>query len=70
MQPPPRKVKPTVAMKNIHADQLSKLQQKHQQDLELLEDVRLFSKQRAVVEKEYAQGATKQQRSPPAAPSP
>ncbi|XP_059161217.1 F-BAR and double SH3 domains protein 2-like isoform X2 [Physella acuta] len=59
MQPPPRKVKPNVALKNTHADQVSKLQIKHQQECDLLEDIRTFFSRKAVLEKEYAQGLQK-----------
>ena len=33
-------VKHTVVLKNVHTEQLSKLQAKHQQETELLEDIR------------------------------
>lgn len=42
-------------MKLLLSEQLSKLQSKHQQDSELLEEIRSFSKQRAAIEKEYGQ---------------
>lgn len=47
------------ALKNVYTEQLNKLQQKHQQECDLLEDLRLFSKQRSVIEKEYAQSLSK-----------
>ncbi|XP_074649668.1 F-BAR and double SH3 domains protein 2-like [Tubulanus polymorphus] len=53
------KVKPASALKNTHSEQLSKLQHKHQHDADLLEDIRNFSKQRAQIEKEYAQALLK-----------
>ncbi|XP_069131406.1 F-BAR and double SH3 domains protein 2-like isoform X3 [Argopecten irradians] len=59
MQPPPRKVKHTTALKNIHAEQVSKLQAKHQQECDLLEDIRNFARQRSIIEKEYAQSLLK-----------
>ncbi|XP_046563879.1 F-BAR and double SH3 domains protein 2-like isoform X4 [Haliotis rubra] len=59
MLPPPRKVKPTVALKHIHSEQVAKLQAKHQQECDLLEDIRTFSLQRSKLEKEYAQGLLK-----------
>ncbi|CAG5123737.1 unnamed protein product, partial [Candidula unifasciata] len=55
MQPPPRKVKPTVSLKNIQTDQVSKLNIKHQQECDLLEDMRTFFSRKAALEKEYAQ---------------
>ncbi|XP_053400156.1 F-BAR and double SH3 domains protein 2-like isoform X2 [Mercenaria mercenaria] len=58
-QPPPRKVKPSAQLKTLHTEQLSKLQAKHQQECDLLEDIRTFSRQRSVLEKEYAQGLLK-----------
>lgn len=59
MQPPPRKVKHANVLKNIHSEQVSKLQAKHQQECELLEDIRNFSRQRSIIEKEYAQSLLK-----------
>ncbi|GFN81506.1 F-bar and double sh3 domains protein 2-like [Plakobranchus ocellatus] len=59
MQPPPRKVKPNVALKNTHTDQVSKLQAKHQQECDLLEDIRTFFLRKSALEKEYAQGLLK-----------
>uniref|UniRef100_A0A096M475 FCH and double SH3 domains 1 n=1 Tax=Poecilia formosa TaxID=48698 RepID=A0A096M475_POEFO len=55
MQPPPRKVKESQQVKLLFSEQLSKLQCKQHQDTELLEEIRSFSKQRAAIEKEYAQ---------------
>ncbi|KAM4678312.1 F-BAR and double SH3 domains protein 1 [Discoglossus pictus] len=55
MQPPPRKVKVTQEVKVRFGEQLSNLQNKQQQDTELLEDIRSFCKQRAAIEKEYGQ---------------
>ncbi|XP_062584278.1 uncharacterized protein LOC134246031 [Saccostrea cucullata] len=59
MQPPPRKVKYTTALKNIHSEQVSKLQSKVQQDCDLLDDIRNFSRQRSIIEKEYGQALLK-----------
>lgn len=59
MQPPPRKVKHASALKVIHTEQLQKLQSKHQQEVELLEDIRVFSQKRSAIEKEYAQSLLK-----------
>lgn len=47
------------ALKNVYTEQLNKLQQKHQQECDLLEDLRLFAKQRSIIEKEYAQSLSK-----------
>ncbi|KAL3880913.1 hypothetical protein ACJMK2_033116 [Sinanodonta woodiana] len=58
-QPPPRKVKVTAALKNIHSEQVSKIQAKHQQECDLLEDIRTFTRQRSIIEKEYAQALLK-----------
>ncbi|XP_069747881.1 F-BAR and double SH3 domains protein 2-like isoform X2 [Narcine bancroftii] len=59
MQPPPRKVKVTQELKNIHAEQLTKLQAKHQGECDLLEDLRTFSQKRIAIEKDYAQALQK-----------
>ncbi|XP_061485047.1 F-BAR and double SH3 domains protein 2 [Rhineura floridana] len=59
MQPPPRKVKITQELKLIQAEQMTKLQAKHQAECDLLEDMRIFSQKKAAIEKEYAQGIQK-----------
>lgn len=59
MQPPPRKVKVTQALKNTQVEQMTKLQAKHQAECDLLEDMRTFSQKKAAIEKEYAQGIQK-----------
>ncbi|XP_072118923.1 F-BAR and double SH3 domains protein 2-like isoform X3 [Mobula birostris] len=59
MQPPPRKVKVTQELKNIHAEQMTKLQAKHQGECDLLEDLRTFSQKRIAIEKDYAQALQK-----------
>ncbi|XP_052794395.1 F-BAR and double SH3 domains protein 2-like isoform X3 [Mya arenaria] len=58
-QPPPRKVKTSALLKSLHSDHVSKLQSKHQQECDLLEDIRTFARQRSVIEKEYAQALLK-----------
>ncbi|KAJ6655459.1 hypothetical protein lerEdw1_005160 [Lerista edwardsae] len=55
MQPPPRKVKLTQEVKVRFIEQLSSLQNKQQRELELLEDIRSYSKQRSAIEREYGQ---------------
>ncbi|XP_038868529.1 F-BAR and double SH3 domains protein 1-like isoform X3 [Salvelinus namaycush] len=62
MQPPPRKVKETQQVKMAFAEQVGRLQSKQQQEVELLEDIRSFSKQRAAIEQEYSQGLEQLQR--------
>ncbi|XP_069725736.1 F-BAR and double SH3 domains protein 1 isoform X1 [Phaenicophaeus curvirostris] len=55
MQPPPRKVKLTQEVRVHLLEQLSGLQGKQQRDVELLEDIRSYSKQRATLDREYGQ---------------
>ncbi|XP_068456826.1 F-BAR and double SH3 domains protein 2-like [Clinocottus analis] len=59
MQPPPRKVRVTQELKHTHAEQMSRLQVKHQTECDLLEDLRTFSQKRAAVERDYAQALQK-----------
>ncbi|KAJ8267022.1 hypothetical protein GJAV_G00137400 [Gymnothorax javanicus] len=59
MQPPPRKVKVTQELKNSHAEQMSKLNIKHQIDCDLLEDMRTYSQKKAAIDKDYAQALQK-----------
>ncbi|XP_047463113.1 F-BAR and double SH3 domains protein 2-like [Mugil cephalus] len=59
MQPPPRKVRVTQELKHTHAEQMSRLQIKHQTECDLLEDLRTFSLKRAAVERDYAQALQK-----------
>ncbi|KAK3549845.1 hypothetical protein QTP86_015275 [Hemibagrus guttatus] len=59
MQPPPRKVKVSQELKHAHAEQLGKLNVKHQTDCDLLEDLRTYSLKKAVIEKDYAQALQK-----------
>lgn len=58
-QPPPRKGAYNKFVQNLHKDQFSKLQAKNQQELDLLDDIRNFMKQRAAIEKHYAEGLVK-----------
>ena len=44
---------------NLHKEQTSKLQAKNQQELDLLDDIRNFMKQKAAIEKHYAEGLLK-----------
>uniref|UniRef100_A0A3Q0S5E8 F-BAR domain-containing protein n=1 Tax=Amphilophus citrinellus TaxID=61819 RepID=A0A3Q0S5E8_AMPCI len=59
MQPPPRKVRVTQELKHTHAEQMSRLQIKHQTECDLLEDLRSFSQKRAAIERDYAQALQK-----------
>uniref|UniRef100_A0A3B3DV40 FCH domain-containing protein n=1 Tax=Oryzias melastigma TaxID=30732 RepID=A0A3B3DV40_ORYME len=54
MQPPARKVR-SCGQSEVNPNLELKLQTKHHQDTELLEEIRSFSKQRAAIEKEYGQ---------------
>lgn len=47
------------ALKSVQLDHCNRLQQKYQQDIDLLDDLRLFMRQRAVIEKVYAQSLCK-----------
>uniref|UniRef100_H2YMG2 Uncharacterized protein n=1 Tax=Ciona savignyi TaxID=51511 RepID=H2YMG2_CIOSA len=57
--PPPRKAKLTQLLKTTQLEQLSKLQSKHQQECDLLDDIRNFGKQRSQLEKDYGQALQK-----------
>ncbi|KAI4792146.1 hypothetical protein KUCAC02_033580 [Chaenocephalus aceratus] len=59
MQPPPRQVRVTQELKHTHAEQMSRLQIKHQTECDLLEDLRTFSQKRSAVERDYAQALQK-----------
>nr|XP_045612891.1 protein nervous wreck-like [Procambarus clarkii] len=59
MQPPPRKGNYLKVCKNLHSEQLSKLLAKNQQECELLEDIRNFTKQRSTIEKNYGEALCK-----------
>ncbi|KAK7926029.1 hypothetical protein WMY93_008339 [Mugilogobius chulae] len=48
-------VRVTQELKAVHAEQMSRLQLKHQSECELLEDLRTFSQKRAAIERDYAQ---------------
>ncbi|XP_078196417.1 F-BAR and double SH3 domains protein 2 isoform X7 [Callithrix jacchus] len=56
---PALEVKVTQELKNIQAEQMTKLQAKHQAECDLLEDMRTFSQKKAAIEREYAQGIQK-----------
>ena len=58
-QPPPRKGAYNKFVQNLHKEQFLKLQAKNQQEIDLLDDVRNFMKQRAAIEKHYAEGLIK-----------
>ncbi|CAH8452243.1 unnamed protein product [Dicrocoelium dendriticum] len=51
--------KPLAQLKTIHNEHYSTLQNKHLAETELLNDLRLFCKQRAVIEREYGQALQK-----------
>uniref|UniRef100_T1J3Y4 RING-type E3 ubiquitin transferase n=1 Tax=Strigamia maritima TaxID=126957 RepID=T1J3Y4_STRMM len=51
--------KAAIALRVIHNEHLSKLQSKHQQECDLLEDLRNFTKQRSAIEKTYADSLLK-----------
>ncbi|XP_016412107.1 F-BAR and double SH3 domains protein 2-like isoform X1 [Sinocyclocheilus rhinocerous] len=59
MQPPPRKVKVTQEVKHTHTEQLNRLQFKHQTDLDFLEDLRIYSQKKALIEKDCSQALHK-----------
>ncbi|XP_063598257.1 protein nervous wreck-like [Penaeus indicus] len=45
--------------KNLHSEQVAKLQAKNQQECDLLEDIRNFTKQRSAIEKSYGEALCK-----------
>lgn len=57
--PGQRKVKLVTGVKTTLAEQTAKLQSKHESEQDLLEDIRNYAKQRASVEKDYAQSVLK-----------
>ena len=57
--PAQRKVKLVTSLKTTLSEQTAKLQSKHELEHDLLEDVRNYAKQRAGIEKEYAQSILK-----------
>ncbi|XP_037801238.1 protein nervous wreck-like isoform X8 [Penaeus monodon] len=59
MQPPPRKGNYLKVCKNLHSEQVAKLQAKNQQECDLLEDIRNFTKQRSAIEKSYGEALCK-----------
>ena len=54
-QPPPRKGAYNKFVQNLHKEQFAKLQAKNQQELDLLDDIRNFMKQKVAIEKHYAE---------------
>lgn len=46
-------------MKNLHTEQLAKLQLKNQHECELLEDIRQFTIKRSSIEKSYSEALLK-----------
>ncbi|XP_023938630.2 protein nervous wreck [Bicyclus anynana] len=59
MQPPPRKSNYTKFLKNLHAEQISKLHAKNQHECDLLEDVRTYTIKRSAIEKSYSEALLK-----------
>ena len=57
--PPPRKGAYSKHVQSLHKDQLSKLQSKASQEIDLLEDIRTFIKQKTALEKHFADGLLK-----------
>lgn len=58
-QPPPRKGNYLKVLKNLHTEQLSKVQSKHHQECDMLEDIRNFMKQKCAIEKSYGEAMQK-----------
>ena len=58
-QPPPRKGAYNKEVANLHKEQLVNVQAKNQQELDLLDDIKAFMKQKATLEKNYAEGLLK-----------
>ncbi|XP_037718161.1 protein nervous wreck isoform X6 [Drosophila subpulchrella] len=59
MQPPPRKGNYVKFLKNLHTEQVAKLQLKNQHECDLLEDIRQFTIKRSAVEKSYSESLLK-----------
>ncbi|XP_023172374.2 protein nervous wreck isoform X5 [Drosophila hydei] len=59
MQPPPRKGNYVKFLKNLHTEQVAKLQLKNQHECDLLEDIRQFTIKRSAIEKSYSEGLLK-----------
>lgn len=58
-QPPPRKGAYSKHANLLHKDQMSKLHAKNAQEVELLEDIRMFMKHKEHIEKSYADAMLK-----------
>jgi len=58
-QPPPRKGAYNKTVSNLHKEQLANIQAKNQQELDLLDDIKAFMKQKSTIEKNYAEGLLK-----------
>ncbi|CAL8072216.1 unnamed protein product [Calicophoron daubneyi] len=54
-----RPPKPLNQLKNIHNEHYARLQNKHASETELLDDLRLFCKQRSIIERDYGQALQK-----------
>ncbi|XP_017089545.1 protein nervous wreck isoform X9 [Drosophila bipectinata] len=59
MQPPPRKGNYVKFLKNLHTEQVAKLQLKNQHECDLLEDIRQFTIKRSAIEKSYSEALLK-----------
>ncbi|XP_037940718.1 protein nervous wreck isoform X4 [Teleopsis dalmanni] len=59
MQPPPRKGNYVKFLKNLHTEQVAKLQLKNQHECDLLEDIRQFTIKRSAIEKSYSDALLK-----------
>lgn len=46
-------------LKNLHTEQVAKLQLKNQHECDLLEDIRQFTIKRSAIEKSYSEGLLK-----------
>ncbi|TNN11893.1 F-BAR and double SH3 domains protein, partial [Schistosoma japonicum] len=52
-------IKPLNQLKTIHNEHYAKLQSKHASETDLLDDLRVYCKQRAIIEREYGQSLQK-----------
>lgn len=59
MQPPPRKGNYVKFLKNLHTEQIAKLQLKNQNECDLLDDIRNFILKKSSIEKSYAEALLK-----------
>nr|XP_032291429.1 protein nervous wreck isoform X6 [Drosophila virilis] len=59
MQPPPRKGNYVKFLKNLHTEQVAKLQLKNQHECDLLDDIRQFTLKRSAIEKSYSEALLK-----------